>query len=60
MPWAPTKMPIQWDPSDQEVPWGLLGFYYFVLSRGVFETVEAANSWQLVTDGEEGGTRKEM
>ena len=52
-------MPIQWDPSDQEVPW-LLGFYYFVLSRGVFETVEAADLWRLVTDWEEGGTRKEM
>ena len=59
MPWAPAKMPIQWDPSDQEVPWGLLGFYYFVLSRGVFETVKAADLWRLMTD-REGGTRKEM
>ena len=39
---------------------GLLGFYYFVISRGVFETVKAADSWQLVTDREEVGTRKEM
>ena len=59
MPWAPTKLPIEWDPSDQEVPWGLLGLYYSVLSRDVFEAVEAADSWQPVTDREEGGTRKE-
>ena len=30
-----------------------------MLFRGVFEAVEAADSWQLVADREEGGTRKE-
>ena len=53
----PTKMPIEWDPSDQEVPCGLLSLYHSVLSHGGFEAVEAADSWQLVANREE-ETRK--
>ena len=59
MPWPPTKMPIKWDPSDQEIPCGLLSLYHsvLVLSHGGFEAVEAADSWQLVAYREE-ETRK--
>ena len=38
-PWAPTEMPIERDPSDHEVPCGLPGHYYSVLSHGELEAV---------------------
>ena len=46
-------------PRQPKGPGRLLGLYHSVLSRGVFEAVEAADPWQLVTDWAEGGTCKE-
>ena len=57
MPCAPTKVPIEWSPSDKELPCGLLSLYHSVLSHGGFEAAETADSWQLVAGWEE-ETRK--
>ena len=52
MPWAPTKMPIEWDPSDQEVPCGLLSLSL----RAVPRRIRGRRSYRLVAArGRSGG-----